>query len=376
VQGTDIRAFSPDGKFLWELHSLTFCNTYDVDPAGDGEDIYNTYSHIRLDLDKTKPGTEQTYHAYNWDWRRFGAPPRPHSAQAMLRRMGADNKLILFTSDQGIVGGIDIFRYEGELLVPCGSLRDSRLWIDTDGDGKKSPDEEVKVEGYGIGWITTYCVDSRGDLWIGVPTTQGSFMRRFALKGFTEHGAPIYGGTKADYEEIRFPDEGDTTDARAMLVRLDYDADRDVMILYFPTEPRNHENPRQPRRYALARFDDWSKGNRQATWKIASPTPFDPAYVHLFMNEKNFNPQVDFTGMQRAGDYIFFTYMFGDLHVYDLKTGELVEILNVGPEVAGHTAWEDAAMGLRVFQRKNGEYLIFTENGGWGGKNNFIRWKP
>ena len=40
------------------------------------------------------------------------------------------------------------------------------------------------------------------------------------------------------------------------------------------------------------------------------------------------------------------------------------------------SAWEDSAMGLRAFRRENGEYLIFTENSGWGGKNNFFRWKP
>jgi hypothetical protein len=45
-----------------------------------------------------------------------------------------------------------------------------------------------------------------------------------------------------------------------------------------------------------------------------------------------------------------------------------------GPEVNGQSAWEDAAMGLRAFKRKNGEYLIFTENSGWGGKNNLFRW--
>ena len=33
-------------------------------------------------------------------------------------------------------------------------------------------------------------------------------------------------------------------------------------------------------------------------------------------------------------------------------------------------------MGLRVVKRSDGEYLILTENSGWGGKNNFYRWKP
>ena len=60
----------------------------------------------------------------------------------------------------------------------------------------------------------------------------------------------------------------------------------------------------------------------------------------------------------------------------EVTTGKLVEIPALGPEVNGQSAWEDAAMGLRAFRRKNGEYLIFTENSGWGGKNNFFRWQP
>ena len=35
-----------------------------------------------------------------------------------------------------------------------------------------------------------------------------------------------------------------------------------------------------------------------------------------------------------------------------------------------------AEEGLRAFKRKNSEYLIFTENSGWGGKDNFFRWRP
>jgi len=46
---TDLRAFGPDGKFLWQLFSLMFVETYDVDPASDGADIYGTYNHLRLE---------------------------------------------------------------------------------------------------------------------------------------------------------------------------------------------------------------------------------------------------------------------------------------------------------------------------------------
>ena len=83
-----------------------------------------------------------------------------------------------------------------------------------------------------------------------------------------------------------------------------------------------------------------------------------------------------YMGMQMVGDCLFLANLWGEVHVLDLDTGKLVEILSIGPEVNGMCAWEDATMGLRAFKRKDGEYLIFTENSGWGGKNNFFRWRP
>jgi len=378
-QGSDIRMFTPDGKLGWMLNSLLFCNTYDVDPASDGEDIYGTYNHVKLDLTKTVPGSEQTYVGYNWDWRRFGEPVRQSNSQAMLHRMGPDKRLILFTSGQGHMGDILMFRYEGELAIPCGAIREnSLLWIDADGDGKESDNEVVKMDGAGISGLTALCVDSRGDLWIGVPTTNGSFMRQYFFKGMNEHGGPVYGAKEGeDFKDIRFPDEGGTTNARHMRVRLDYDANRDIMILYYPCVPRAEgDDDRSPPRYKLARYDNWSKGNRDATWKIDGLTPYDPEQAEFFMYETGLYPYACHMGMQFVGEYVFFAHMFGEVHVHDAATGKLVEILSIGPEMAGHCAWEDASMGLRAFKRKNGEYLIFTENSGWAGKNNMFRWTP
>lgn len=51
-------------------------------------------------------------------------------------------------------------------------------------------------------------------------------------------------------------------------------------------------------------------------------------------------------------------------------------ILNAGPEVSGSNAWEDVPMGLRAVKCKSGEYIIFSENSGFGAKNNMFRWTP
>jgi hypothetical protein len=124
----------------------------------------------------------------------------------------------------------------------------------------------------------------------------------------------------------------------------------------------------------MARYDHWSRGNRKSRWKVRGLRPeTDGDY---FMYEVNLFPYSGYMGLQIAGDYIFFAYLFGEVHVFDLKTGKLVEVLSPGPEVNGQSAWEDASMGLRAFKTSAGEYLIFTENSGWGGKDNFYRWRP
>ena len=127
-------------------------------------------------------------------------------------------------------------------------------------------------------------------------------------------------------------------------------------------------------KYFTARYDNWSKGNRKPTWKHRTFSP--ETHPDYYMYEVGSRDHSAYMGLQMAGDYLFIAHVFGEIHVFDLKTGELAEILAMGPELAGSSAWEDSAMGLRAFKRKNGEYMIFTPNGGWAGKNNFIRWTP
>ena len=80
--------------------------------------------------------------------------------------------------------------------------------------------------------------------------------------------------------------------------------------------------------------------------------------------------------MDVAGDRIFMASLWGEVMVFNALNGQRETVLTVGPEVSGGCAWEDATLGLRAFKRKSGEYLIFTENSGYGGKCNFWRWKP
>ena len=373
-QGTDLRQFNPNGSSGWMLNSLMFCATYDVDPDSDGRDIFGTYNHLRLDLTKMAPGSEQSYRAYNWDLNRFGLPVRADKSQAIIRRLGPTRQLVMYTTGQGTLENLNVYRYEGELAIPAGGTRDTNkiLWIDTNEDGIEDPSERTAMP-TPLNWITHVCVEPNGDLWITDATT-GSFVRHFPLTGLSPKGVPLYRGTADGYTDDRFPEEGDKTSAWGMSSRFEYDAARDIAVAYYPLVGRTGDNDFSPKQYAIARYDNWKTGNRTPTWKKKVFTP--ESHPDHFMYERDLYPYSNYMGTQLVGDYVFCAYLFGEIHAFDLKTGTLAQTFAHGPEIAGNCAWEDASMGLRAFRCTSGEYLIFTENSGWGGKNNLIRWKP
>jgi hypothetical protein len=152
-----------------------------------------------------------------------------------------------------------------------------------------------------------------------------------------------------------------------------YDDRRDVMVLLGPA--RDRKGDKEDPISCLARYDDWSKGNGTARWQITLPNPDTDPH---FMCEvgRPWGCAFHWMGLDGAGDKIFLAEFWGPVHVYDSATGKPEIILIAGPEVSGCSAWEDANPGLRALRGRDGEYLIFTENSGYHGKNYLFRWKP
>jgi hypothetical protein len=195
------------------------------------------------------------------------------------------------------------------------------------------------------------------------------------MLGLTPYGGPRYGTADGEVEDIPFPGNGEEKPPRGWGngCKVDYDVATDVMILIGPDKSREGDKE-DPIQY-LARYDDWSKGNRKPRWRFRLPNPdTDPNFMYEI--GRPWGCTIQFQAMDAAGDKIFLASLWGEVHVYDSATGKRDTILSCGPEVSGHSAWEDASMGIRAFKRKNGEYLVFTENSGYGGRSNFFRWKP
>ena len=146
------------------------------------------------------------------------------------------------------------------------------------------------------------------------------------------------------------------------------------MYLLGPANNRNAQGTNNVMSY-VARYNNWSRGNTTASWLITLP---DPTTSYDFPYEVG-NPwgcAYLWDGFDVVGNDIFIAELWGPVHVFNASTGAAVSILSPGPEVAGSSAWEDSAMGLRAYQRLDGEYEVLTENSGYDGKCNLFRIPP
>ncbi|MBW3622269.1 MAG: hypothetical protein KY468_02540 [Armatimonadetes bacterium] len=288
--------------------------------------------------------------------------------------MGPKRSLAIYTSGQGSVDYAGIFRFDGHIAVPAGRIRDTgecEVWTDRNGDGKETSEEVSKVPRPN-GAFQSYHVDQKGDIWTvwmaGTP-----ILRRFIFKGLNEHGVPLYGTRPGDYEDIPFPGTGTPVSTWGQQGRVVYDSERDVMYLLGPAKERKSD--KENTHSYLARYDRWSAGNRKARWLINLPDPdSDPNFMYTSPNPYGLGFQWE--AFDVAEDKIFVAEMWGPIHVYDAATGKRDLILNAGPEISGQMAWEDMQMGVTAFKRKNGEYVVFSENSGFRAKNHLFRWKP
>lgn len=372
--GTDLRKYSPAGKLLWQLNSLHFVDCGDFDPDSDGTQVYTPFKHYTMDYSKSTPGGEWSFTAWNWNPFKYGTPPRNNCSSAVVRRLGSTRNLVMYTSGQGSMGDALVYRFAGEQAIPCARFSEkngNELWLDKNGDGKESPDEITKADKPTGGW-QSYHVDQKGDIWLVCSGGANFMLRHFICQGVVG-GAPQYSYGAGGYEDIPFPDSGIKASAWGQGGRVVYDSVRDAMYLMGPGAPRKSD--KENTISYLARYDNWSKGNRKARWQIILPDPAtDPNFMYTLAMPYGLAYQWE--AFDVADDKLFIAEMWGPIHVYDANTGAAETILNAGPQVSGSNAWEDEQMGVRAFKRKNGEYLVLSENSGFRGKNNLYRYRP
>jgi len=371
--GTILRAFTPQGKVLWELLGLEFVDGADTDPASDGADVFTTECRYTLDWSKPGAGKQWTWRAQTLDPFRFPNDPRLHEGHhglcgALFRRLQARPFLVVRGMFQHMLA---IYKLEGETAVPSvvfakgpyqvdgwqppGQPEKSRwMWRDLNGDGQFEAREFLDADGVADPESWAWWVDENGGIWQGNQDGPDP-IRYYPLQGLDNRGNPVY--SRATSKTFALPAPMNH------LLRLEYWPATDTMFLTGHTTDR----PKTGGEWGcvgteVLRFDNWSKGNRTPRWRVA--LPYDPSanvWVKAFCT---------------AGDAAFAVEcQSAQVHVYDANTGAKLGELTPGLEVAKESGWVDFPDAIRAYRRQSGEYLVFVEED-WKGKIIVYRWTP
>ncbi|MBW4636541.1 MAG: hypothetical protein KME30_33110 [Iphinoe sp. HA4291-MV1] len=364
--GADLRKFSPSGKLQWRLLGLEFIDNADGDPATDAVDVYTKEEHFVMDYSKPS-GKQWTYKGYTLNAYKYPQDPRLNVGgdAAIFRRI--KGKPFLFLTDMYGVA-LQIYRFDktknGEIAIPSGFFVGTQvngkqalgedwppnqpktgewIWRDKNGNGAFDGGEYDISKDYP--YIGGWWVDSKGDVWKTLRSQDGIGVRHYPVQGLDDQGNPIY--TYRSMEKQKTPSI--FTDLR----RIEYFPETDTMYLSGFTKDNSAINGDYAKLVGseIARYDNWSKGNRNPRWRIVFPV------------DKSAPPEVlPPAAISVAGDYVFaVTIKKAEVYVYNAKTGKMARTLKPGPEVANESGWVDIPYGIRAFRRSNGEYLVFVE---------------
>ncbi|PHK09294.1 NHL repeat-containing protein, partial [Nostoc linckia z13] len=368
--GTDLRKFAPSGKLLWRSLGLIFVDNADADPKTDGVDLFTKQEQYQMDYSKAA-GKQWTYKAYTLNPFKYPQDPRLHTSPdaTFVRRI--QGKPFLFLTDM-YNSFLQIYRFnpatDGKIAIPAGMFvgtngadkpfltgnwppyqpqKGEWIWRDSNGNGKFENNEYDTSKDYP--YIGGWWVDSKGDVWKALRTQDGIGIRHYPLQGIDSKGNPIYSYSSMEKQT--------TPKIFNDLRRIEYFPQTDTMYLSgFTVDRPAFGDDTGVAGSEIARFDNWSKGNRTPRWRVVIP------------HDTTGKREVSTAAMSVAGDYVFaVTVKTAEVYVYNATTGVQVQKLKPDPEVGSESGWIDIPYGIRAFRRSNGEYLIFVEEN-WKGK--------
>jgi hypothetical protein len=328
--GTILRKFAPDGKLVWEMNGLHFLDSAVVDPDSDGAHVYAGEEHYVMDYTQP-PGKQATLRGYTFDPSTQDDPRRKEGSYHAAFARRVHGKLLLFNTDM-YTNAVEVYYFSperGEFAQRGCSYK--RL-----------------LGGWGV-WA-----DKSGNLW----ECSGKQIRMTPLTGFDASGKPLYGTAQAFDGPPLFDS----------LQRIEYFPESDTMYLA-GYSPQKKEETWGIVGKVLARYDGWSKGNRQPVWVMDVPHDLKPKS----------GPKITMKAMAVQGDYVFLVGVEtrSQVQVFRASDGSFVGYLNPGVAFgsAEETGWVDMPNALSAFRCANGEYLIFVEED-YRNKVILYRWRP
>jgi hypothetical protein len=327
--GTNIDAYvrrSESWVRAWQLLGLQFVDMADVDVASYRYGVIDAYTaddHFSIDF--TKPPGQQ------WSWvgilrNRFAYP---HDA-----RLAADVLSTPTVPSVVTLGGqkfLAVTNMYADGLILYGFVKGT----------------EYTVEGARLA-VQRARFDSHGDVWS--IDDQGISRTRFT--GLDENGAPTFGRPTAFGMPHPF----------TVLGRERYDPATDAMYLSgFTADRPAWAGADKVMGTVLARYDNWTAGNRTATWTTILPytrngTIHGPTALGL-------------VSMDIAGDGRIYTTTLthergetqSRVYQYDEATGSLIGSWIPGPGL-GSTGWVDVMDGIRARRLPTGDTVVFQED--------------
>jgi hypothetical protein len=280
-------------------------------------------------------------------------------------------KKILFVND---MWGTDlrIYRFnaatDGEIAIPCGHIDNSQIWYDSNGNGERESSENISAPLPGGNGGISYDVASNGDIWNSHNGGGKSGVRQLIFQGIDANGVPKWNNTNKNY--------WDSSELQPFgeLQRAIYLPDQDVLyVTGYATslDPTHHwQGVAWGAKWigsVVARYDNWSKGNRTASWVKIIPDYNAGSPISIAV----------------AGDFIFIGYAYFGSHGKESTIRALNKSdgnnfgapFRVGPEVSSSSGTMDILYGITAHKRPNGEYIILAEED-WHAKVIMYRWKP
>jgi streptogramin lyase len=415
--GTDLRKFNLVGAPIWSLYGLASIGAFDIAPD-ETVSYYSTLHHFTFDPAKTAPGTEWSFKGITWNpfaaqaeragrtgWPAFVRRPTDAAVPASVR-----GKPFMFTTSQDQVPAIDcddpraattppkytvnMYRFEGEQAILFGAIEADYcnspppppspcpgfptgtplivIWTDESNDGIRQCAE--------LSWhsrinrVTGVDLDAAGDVWL-------AFDQPNALWQLKLEGASPWGGLRYSFATI---DTHETVPELASgFSQIRYDRATDALYGI-----RSYSGLVPDTFFKVSRIDGIRGGHPAVRYDIRLPFPTGalPGYPNTsndFMyladpygGKDGPGTFFNYKSLDLAGDKLFFSELWGPIHVYDANTGSPLKILSGGPEVSGAHYFEDVVYGMHAARRANGEYLITTQDGGAEARSLVFRWTP
>lgn len=311
-----LRKFNSSGVKQWEVNGMFFTDVCSIDPASDGDVIYSVNERFSYDY----VNQQWSLAAITCDRINNPADPRVpgyDESSALMRRVNGN--LLMYTTNM-YANHLQVYRFDGEIAIYCETFSN-------------------------MGWS---CLpDKNGNIWYAL----GSTIKKIPLIGFT-NGVPVFGSEIVVSQSIPEPITG--------VERLEYDADNDVMYIggWTVDNPSNNWGLIGS---TIARYPNWSTGNRTASNTAVMPVCFNGYYPKA---------------MSVAGDYVFVGGVGdrGKLHVFNSSDLSNVGYIEKDPSL-GITGWLDIPHAVQAFKKSNGQYLILVEDN-YRAKNIFYQWCP